>query len=145
MFAKLLGLLLTAAVVAAVVARGSAGSRPEQLYVVKPTDTLWSIASSHYAGDPREGVWKLEKRNHLAGALITPGQRLYIPRLGCPAIASGSSITLTIAGSPDARARSSAGAISSGRTTCSPWPPNARVSSWYGVGASRLAICPSSP
>jgi hypothetical protein len=32
-----------------------------------------------------------------------------MPRYACPAIASGSSITFTIAGSPAARARSSAG------------------------------------
>jgi LysM repeat protein len=79
MFGKLLGFLLVAALVAAVVARQSAGGGRETTYVVKPTDTLWSIAASHYSGDPREGVWKLEHRNHLAGDLITTGQRLAIP------------------------------------------------------------------
>jgi LysM repeat protein len=79
MFAKLLGFLLVAALVAAVVARQSAGGGRETSYVVKPTDTLWSIAASHYAGDPRAGVWKLEHRNHLRSALIRAGQRLAIP------------------------------------------------------------------
>jgi LysM repeat protein len=50
-----------------------------EVYVVQPGDTLWSIASGHYAGDPREGVWKLERRNHLAGTTISPGQRLVLP------------------------------------------------------------------
>ena len=56
---------------------GSAG--PAQVYVVQPGDTLWSIASARYAGDPREGVWKLERRNQLAGTTISPGQRLVLP------------------------------------------------------------------
>lgn len=55
------------------------GAGPAQIYVVQPRDTLWSIASAHYAGDPREGVWKLESRNHLAGTTISPGQRLTLP------------------------------------------------------------------
>ncbi len=47
---------------------------------MKPYDTLWSIAAAHYRGDPREGIWKLQRRNSLDGALIRPGQVLYIPR-----------------------------------------------------------------
>jgi LysM repeat protein len=46
---------------------------------VKPSDTLWSIAVSSYAGDTREGVWKLQQRNHLDSATIRPGQRLVLP------------------------------------------------------------------
>ena len=46
---------------------------------MKPTDTLWSIASRSYAGDVREGVWKLQQRNHLASATIRPGERLILP------------------------------------------------------------------
>jgi LysM repeat protein len=48
-------------------------------YLVKPTDTLWSIAAAHYAGDPREGIWKLQQRNHLHGTTLVPGQRLVLP------------------------------------------------------------------
>jgi LysM repeat protein len=80
MFAKLLGLLLVCAVVAVIAARQSAGAGPDQVYVVQPADTLWSISIRHYAGDPREGVWRLEHRNHLASPAIRPGQRLVLPR-----------------------------------------------------------------
>jgi LysM repeat protein len=79
MFAKLLGIVLIAAVVAVIAARESVGAGPERVYVVQPADTLWSIAVRHYGGDPREGVWKLEHRNHLARAEIRPGQRLVLP------------------------------------------------------------------
>jgi LysM domain len=79
MFAKLIGLALLAVVVAAVVTRQSAGGRHEQWYVVRPYDTLWSIATTHYPGDPRDAVWKLERRNHLSDAVIRPGMRIVLP------------------------------------------------------------------
>jgi len=79
MFSKLLILLTALALVVGLAARPSGGAGRPVTYVVKPTDTLWSIASKHYAGDPREGVWKLERRNHLAGGLIAPGMRLVLP------------------------------------------------------------------
>ena len=60
-------------------ARPSGGARPEERYVVKPYDTLWSIAASHYAGDPREAVWKVEVRNRLTGTTLRPGQTLVLP------------------------------------------------------------------
>jgi LysM repeat protein len=47
--------------------------------VVQPSDTLWSIAAKHYPGDPREGIWKLQHRNHLDGTLLLPGRRLVLP------------------------------------------------------------------
>jgi LysM repeat protein len=50
-----------------------------QVYVVQPGDTLWSIASNRYAGDAREGVWRLQRRNQLAGTTISPGQKLVLP------------------------------------------------------------------
>jgi LysM repeat protein len=46
---------------------------------VRPGDTLWSVAARTYGGDPREGVWKLQKRNHLASATIVPGEKLLVP------------------------------------------------------------------
>jgi len=49
------------------------------VYVVQPGDTLWTIASERYAGDPREGVWKLQRRNQLLGTTISPGQKLVLP------------------------------------------------------------------
>ena len=48
-------------------------------YTVRKGDTLWSIATAHYAGDPREGVWEIEQTNRLPGATIQPGQRLVLP------------------------------------------------------------------
>ena len=78
MFGKLLIMLVLAALAVGLAARSSHGAGPERTYVVKPTDTLWSIAARTYAGDVREGVWKLEQRNHLAGATLTPGQTLVI-------------------------------------------------------------------
>jgi LysM repeat protein len=79
MFPRLSVLLLAISLIVGVAARpsGSAG-RPAH-YVVKRTDTLWSIAAAHYAGDPREGIWKLQKRNHLHGTTLVPGQRLVLP------------------------------------------------------------------
>jgi LysM repeat protein len=79
MFAKFLIVLVLAALAVGLVARSSHGAGPERSYVVKPTDTLWSIASRSYGGDVREGIWKLEQRNHLASATIRPGQRLILP------------------------------------------------------------------
>jgi LysM repeat protein len=63
----------------AVLVRASDGAGPPRAYVVEPGDSLWSIAAEQYAGDPREGVWKLQKQNGLAGVTIRPGQRLYLP------------------------------------------------------------------
>jgi LysM repeat protein len=79
MFGKLLAVLLLAALAVGLLARSSHGAGPERAYVVKPTDTLWSIAARSYAGDVREGVWKLEERNHLRSSTITPGQVLLVP------------------------------------------------------------------
>jgi LysM repeat protein len=59
--------------------RASDGAGRPQIYFVQPGDTLWSIATARYGGDPRAGVWKLQQRNGLAGTTITPGERLLIP------------------------------------------------------------------
>ena len=79
MFAKTLLVAFVIALGVAVSARTSDSAGPEQRYVVKPYDTLWSIATSHYAGDPREAIWEIQERNRLAGATITPGQVLRLP------------------------------------------------------------------
>jgi LysM repeat protein len=79
MFAKALIVLLLSALAVGVVVRSSHGAGPEQTVVVKPTDTLWTIAARSYAGDVREGVWKLEQRNHLTSATIYPGEVLVVP------------------------------------------------------------------
>lgn len=74
-------LLVVVAVLAlwALFAGESGAGGPERAYRVKPGDTLWSIASRTFAGDPREGVWKLRERNGLASATIAPGQVLVLP------------------------------------------------------------------
>jgi LysM repeat protein len=79
MFVRLLILLSVVVAVWVGFARPSEGAGHEQVYVVRPADTLWSIASTHYAGDPREAVWRLRERNGLAGTLLRPGQRLVLP------------------------------------------------------------------
>jgi LysM repeat protein len=79
MFVKILLALAFLALLVGVAARPSGGAGRPGTYVVKPADTLWSIAVAHYAGDPREGVWKLEQRNHLSGTTVVPGQALVLP------------------------------------------------------------------
>jgi LysM repeat protein len=79
MFGKFLLLLCVSAMAVGLAARGSSGAGPKRTYVVRPGDTLWSVAEHAYAGDPREGVWKLEQRNHLGSATIVPGEKLVLP------------------------------------------------------------------
>ena len=79
MFGKVLSVAVAGLVLWGVVARASSGAGPERIYVVKPHDTLWSIATKTSRGDPRETVWKLEQRNGLAGATIVPGEKLIVP------------------------------------------------------------------
>ncbi|HUK95341.1 MAG TPA: LysM peptidoglycan-binding domain-containing protein [Gaiellaceae bacterium] len=79
MFAKALLVAVLALVAWAVVARASQGAGHATRYTVRPGDTLWSIAAAHYAGDPRDGVWKIQHENHLGATLIRPGERLLLP------------------------------------------------------------------
>jgi LysM repeat protein len=79
MFPRFLILLTAVALAVGTYARPSGSAGKPQSYVVRPADTLWSIASSHYSGDPRAAVWRLERRNHLSGTTLVPGQRLVLP------------------------------------------------------------------
>jgi len=79
MFAKALITALFVTLVVAIAANRSQGAGPAQAYVVRPYDTLWAIAASHYAGDPREAIDRIERANGLASPLIRPGQRLVLP------------------------------------------------------------------
>ena len=79
MFGKLAILFCAATLAVGLVARSSNGAGPKRIYVVRAGDTLWSVAEHSYGGDPRQGVWKLEQRNHLAGATIVPGEKLVVP------------------------------------------------------------------
>jgi LysM repeat protein len=79
MFVRLAIVVLVAALAVGLAARPSGSAGKPVRYVVQPTDTLWSIAAKSYPGDPREGIWKLQKRNHLTGTTLVPGQRLLLP------------------------------------------------------------------
>jgi LysM repeat protein len=79
MFVRTLALAFALLVGWIVFARPSSGFRPEHTYVVRPHDTLWSIAGRTYGGDAREGVWKIQQRNHLSGAVIRVGEKLVVP------------------------------------------------------------------
>ena len=80
MFGRLALIVLVATFLGwSVMTRTVESAGPAQVYVVQPGDTLWSIASTRYAGDPREGVWKLQRQNQLAGTTISPGQKLVLP------------------------------------------------------------------
>jgi nucleoid-associated protein YgaU len=79
MFGRIVLVFALAVLTWGLLAHSSSGAGPEQVYVVKPTDTLWSIAVAHYGGDPRDGIWRLERRNGIRGALLRPGQKLVLP------------------------------------------------------------------
>ena len=80
MFGRIILIALVATVLGwSLLTRTSEGAGRAQVYVVRPGDTLWSIAAARYAGDPREGIWKLQRENDLAGSTITPGERLVLP------------------------------------------------------------------
>ena len=78
MFGRIIAVVAISLFLWAAFARSSDASGPEQRYVVRPTDTLWSIAATRYA-DPREGVYELRERNRLEGTTLVPGQVLVIP------------------------------------------------------------------
>jgi LysM repeat protein len=79
MFVKFIGVLMAGMVIWAVAAHSSNGAGRPHIYTVKRYDTLWSIASSHYGGDPRAAIYRLEERNDLAGTVVQPGQKLVLP------------------------------------------------------------------
>jgi LysM repeat protein len=79
MFGKLVILLCAIALTVGLAAHSSTASGPKRMYVVRPGDTLWSVAQRMYGGDPRQGVWQIQQRNHLASATISPGEKLVLP------------------------------------------------------------------
>jgi LysM repeat protein len=80
MFARVLLVTLLVTVLAwSVLARGSEGAGAGSPYRVRPGDTLWSIAATHYRGDPRQGVWRLQRENGLGRTALQPGQVIVIP------------------------------------------------------------------
>ena len=79
MFGRIVIVLALSLVLWLAFVRGSDGAGHRQTVVVHAGDTLWSIAAANYAGDPREGVWRLEKLNRLHTDTLVPGQRLVVP------------------------------------------------------------------
>ena len=79
MFVRLVVILGVAALLWSVAARPSVAHGDKVVYRVQVYDTLWSIASSHYDGDVRAAVWRIEQANRLRGPTVRPGQRLVLP------------------------------------------------------------------
>jgi LysM repeat protein len=79
MFGRIAILAVLGVFLWAVFARTSDASGPTSAYTVRAGDTLWSIAEQRYGGDPREGIWKIEQRNHLHDATIVAGQVIVLP------------------------------------------------------------------
>jgi LysM repeat protein len=57
----------------------SEGSRVASTHEVRSGETLWSIASTEYGGDPRPHVDAIIHRNSLVDATIQPGEVLVLP------------------------------------------------------------------
>jgi nucleoid-associated protein YgaU len=80
MFPRVIMVVFVALAIWGAFARGSGASGHGHAYVVKPGDTLWSIAAGSYGGDTRRGVWELERANGLGDdAAIASGERLRLP------------------------------------------------------------------
>jgi phage tail protein X len=73
-------LVLTAALLL-VTGRLAYGSGPvhSDFVVVAPGDTVWSIATAHYGGDPRPHVEAILAANRMATPILKPGQALQLP------------------------------------------------------------------
>jgi nucleoid-associated protein YgaU len=73
--------LLVGPVGHALVAGAQARRQPHRVYVVRPGDTLWSIAERRgpFGADPRVVVDAIERENHVSPGSVLPGQILQIP------------------------------------------------------------------
>jgi LysM repeat protein len=79
MFGRIVLVVLAGILVWAVLARDTGAGPTPHVHRVHAGETLWSIASARYGGDPRAGVWKLQEANGLSSATIVAGQRLLVP------------------------------------------------------------------
>jgi LysM repeat protein len=79
MFGRVVIVVLVAVLVWAVLARDTGAGPTLRKHTVQSGETLWSIASARYGGDPRAGVWKLQQANRLEDSTIVPGQHLVVP------------------------------------------------------------------
>ena len=75
--------VLSGPVANAVGVGGAAAARPARTYVIRPGDTLWSIARrTSPSTDPRLLVGSIRNANDLDPAALVPGQQLVIPSAG---------------------------------------------------------------
>jgi nucleoid-associated protein YgaU len=79
MFVRILLFAGIVVLVWSAVARSSQAHGARQVVTVRSYDTLWSIAQSHYGGDVRDAIWRIERANQLPGADIHVGQTLVLP------------------------------------------------------------------
>jgi LysM repeat protein len=72
--------LLLIIVVFLSIASPSPGAARPHHYRVRSGDTLWSIATSRYAGsDIRAAIYDIRQANDLNGSTIVAGERLVLP------------------------------------------------------------------
>lgn len=79
MFVRILLIVGMAVLVWSAMARSSNAHGAKQVVTVRAYETLWSIAQQHYGGDVRNGVWQIERANHLRSADVRVGQTLVLP------------------------------------------------------------------
>jgi LysM repeat protein len=79
MFVRILLIVGMTVLVWRALARSSNAHGAKQVVTVRAYETLWSIAQQHYSGDVRDGVWQIEKANHLRSADVRVGQTLVLP------------------------------------------------------------------
>lgn len=61
-------------------AMGATPPAAPRVVVVRPGQTVWVIAETHYPNqDPRQMVDEIEQENHLRGGEVYPGERLRLP------------------------------------------------------------------
>lgn len=75
--AVVLALLFTIFTIRAV---GATPPQAPQVVVVRPGQTVWVIAETHFPNqDPRQVVDEIEQANHLRGGEVYPGEHLRLP------------------------------------------------------------------
>ncbi len=75
-----LALFAVVAFMMLVIAPASNGAARPAHHLVKPGETLWSIAATHYnTDDPRRQIFQVEQANNLNDASIQPGQVILLP------------------------------------------------------------------
>ncbi len=79
MFVRIILIVGVAVFVWSAAARSSQAHGAKQVIIVRPYDSLWSIARRQYGGDVRAAIWRIEQANHLASADVRAGQRLVLP------------------------------------------------------------------